>query len=205
MTIFSLVQEIAGEDASVTRHGLWLLLMMTSISAGDLAAQSTLPPAKTGSAIPTALEGTWYISLCVEPGHCWLRYQHEKTGEVHTLGRFEKGSGGRVSLDGTRLHPKADESGLRWDHDLFEEPWIAKGKFLLLTTKQTNPAIHLGKDGGRGYQALTNNCVHFVRDAWAFHSGEHYSLRLVPTPTTFAEEVGKRHPSIPLTERLRRN
>jgi len=194
--------------ARLIGRGRWarsLLAISLTITALPVGAQGpTVLQPKTYESIPASLEGGWYISLCIEPSHCWIRYQNEKTGVVHTLGRFEKGSGGRHAADGTILMPKAPESGLMWDHDLFEEPWIAKGKFLLVTVKAVNPTVFTGKDGGKGYQVLTKSCVTFARDAWRYYSSEHYDLSLIPTPTQFADEIGRRHANIPIRERMKR-
>jgi hypothetical protein len=178
--------------------------LLAVAAAAPAQADSLLKPKSVDQA-PRQLAGTWYVSLCANSGHCWIRFQNETTGEVHTLGRYNRGAGARFSRDGEILQTSAVVAGLQWDHELVDEGWVSKGKFVLLTVKRTDPAVFIGDDGGKGYHVMTQSCVTFARDAWNFYAGEQYALPLMPMPRNLAEEIGKRHPEVPLRERMSRN
>jgi hypothetical protein len=143
------------------------------------------------------LHGLWKVSLCITRGHAWIRYESVDTGEVHTIGRYSKGEGGRVDPQtGRQVWPETQEAGLQWDMDLRYEPHIRKGRFLLLSVLVDSPRIIRGEKDGYGHGIWHVNCVTYARDAWACYTGEYYDLPIIALPDDFRAEVVRRHPEV---------
>jgi hypothetical protein len=154
--------------------------------------------------IPHQLAGLWEVGLCLGNQHAWIRYQNLHTGQVHTVARFLEGFGGYTDREtGQLVVPNVPVSGVWWDQDLRFEKLVADGKFLFVTVVVQDPVIWRAKGKVFGYHLARDNCVHFVRDAWHFYSGEWYDLPAVtiPTPTHLGLKVRTRHSNIPLNKR----
>ncbi|MCZ6665217.1 MAG: hypothetical protein O7B81_07925 [Gammaproteobacteria bacterium] len=146
--------------------------------------------------LPERLEGLWKVSLCINHGHCWIRFENRETGEIHTMGRYPRKTGGRRDEQGQLIGPHAKVSGIQWDLDLKYEPDVQNGKYLLLSVLVKNPPVYRGRGNGFGYSTLRNNCASFARNAWHYYSGDGYPLARIPTPEDLRLEVLKRHPHV---------
>lgn len=142
--------------------------------------------------IPHQLRGVWRIGLCVKEGitkgHCWIRYENVHTGEVHTVGRFQKGIRG-VRDRRTRewLYPDIEVSGLYWDFDVRHELDVRQGKYLLSTVVARDPRIF--RENTHGHGTVRNNCVTYARDAWRYYAGREYELSLLHLPNKLRDEA----------------
>lgn len=166
-----------------------------------LAAGAGKVEPKGPNELPKRLEGLWKVSLCINPAHCWIRFEQTETGEVHTLGRYPKGVGGKRDPEtGEWLWPDAELAGLQWDLDLQHEQEVQQGKYRLLSVLVKNPPIYRGRTNGFGHGYWHNNCATYARDAWHYYSGEGYPLPRIHTPDDLLLEVLQRHPELRSSE-----
>ncbi|MFQ5732394.1 MAG: hypothetical protein ACE5KM_10635 [Planctomycetaceae bacterium] len=175
-------------------HQIRILVVAVLFLVGD--PDRTWAEPKGPLDMPGRLEGLWKVSLCINDGHCWIRFENQKTGDSHTMGRYPRGTGGRLDEQGQVKFPNAKVSGVQWDLDLKYEPDVRNGKYLLLSVLVKNPPIYRGSGHGIGYSALRNNCASFARNAWHYYSGEGYPLAWIPTPEDLRLGVLKRHPHV---------
>jgi hypothetical protein len=146
--------------------------------------------------LPERLEGHWRIGLCVDGGHCWLRFESVDTGEIHTVSRIRKGWGGvRDEETGDWTVPPAAVSGVHWDRELRRDA-RCQGRHILLTIDRRDPVVYRGSGDGRGYGAITNNCATFVRDGWEFYTGERFLLLWPHLPNELEHAVLVKHPEV---------
>lgn len=160
-------------------------------------------PASGPDAVPCQLPGPWKVSLCIESrygkcGHTWIRFEHAETGEVHTVSRYLKGTGGIVDAQtGQWMYEPAEVNGIQWDHDLSREHLIGTTDVCLVTARVENPRVYRGANDGYGHGVVVNNCVTHARDAWFYYSGEKYPLdQGLHTADTLLHGVMQNHPDI---------
>jgi hypothetical protein len=167
------------------------LLVALAASAETAPARSPRGPGD----LPQRLDGRWRIGLCVDGGHCWLRFESLETREVHTLSRVRKGWGGvRDDETGDWSLPPADVSGVHWDRELHRDA-RCQGRHILLTIERRDPPIYHGSNAS-GYGAITNNCATFVRDGWEFYTGERFWLLWPHLPNELEHAVLVKHPEV---------
>ena len=145
--------------------------------------------------VPRQLFGTWNVSLCVKAGlhrgHAWIRYQNVETGEVHTVGRFQKNvrptkrRSSRVTL-----YPRTKESGLHWDYDWRFEHEVRQGKHVVGSVVVRDPLI-FGYEDADGHGVIRDNCITYARDAWQYYSGQQYQLAVIHTPEGFLRTIAR--------------
>ena len=167
--------------------------------AGDevIAAPTAGGPEK----VPQQLFGLWRVSLCVKPGmhrgHAWIRYQHVHTGEVHTVGRFQRHvRPTRRRATGEILYPSTKTSGLYWDYDWRFEHEVRAGKYTIGSVVVRDPTI-FGHEDLQGHGTIRNNCITYARDAWQYYSGQQIELALVHTPEGFLRSIENEVQDIP--------
>ena len=161
----------------------------------DWASDEVLaaPTAGGPETVPQQLFGVWQVSLCVKPGfhhgHAWIRYENIDTGEVHTIGRFQR------NVRATRrrstreiLYPRTTESGLHWDYDWRLEHEVRQGKYVVGSVVVRDPFI-FGHDDLAGHGVIRDNCITYARDAWQYYSGQHFDLALLHTPEGFLRTI----------------
>lgn len=150
--------------------------------------------------VPDRLSGDWRVSLCVKEGlhrgHAWIRYENIRTGQVHTVGRFQKNvRPTRRRSTGEVLYPRTRVSGLHWDYDWRYEHEVRQGQYIVGSVLVRDPWI-FEHDDPYGHRTLRDNCVTYARDAWEYYSGQRYDLSLVHTPEGFLhtiERIGDGH------------
>ncbi len=159
--------------------------------AGDEVVQA--PTAGGPEVVPDRLSGDWRVSLCVKEGlhrgHAWIRYENVRTGEVHTIGRFQKNvRPTRRRSTGELLYPRTKVSGLHWDYDWRYEHEVRQGEYIVESVYVRDPWI-FEHDDPYGHRTLRDNCVTYARDAWEYYSGQRYELSLVHTPEGFLHTI----------------
>ncbi len=132
--------------------------------------------------LPESLSGMWKITLCIHGNHSWLRLQSLKTKEVHTLSRYAIGLGESRDNAGRLVTPAVVTSGVQWDQDIFHEHVDRDSWAPLLSLVVSEPIVYRGKGDGYGYNAVTNNCASYVRDAWVFYGGGRYKMSVPHLP-----------------------
>ena len=146
-------------------------------------------------AVPRQLFGQYRVSLCVKPGmhrgHAWIRYENLRTGEVSTIGRYQRNVRPTRRKD-TRevLYPKTTESGLHWNYEWRYEHKVRQGEYVIDTVVLRDPVI-FGHDELSGHRTVRHNCITYARDAWQFYSGQRFDLALIHTPENFLREINR--------------
>lgn len=191
--VFSLTIALLAATAAAGGH----CLTCGNSSTGGKPKHVILGPAE----MPCRLEGQWKVSLCIytkcgDTGHTWLRYQNVETGEVHTVGRYQKDHGGTKNPDtGEWVYPPAPISGVIFDLDLKREKLLRSGEAHAISCYVNNPIVFKGANGGYGHGGHRDNCVTHARDGWRYFTGEYYDLGvLFQTPTELQRAVVRRHP-----------
>lgn len=166
-------------------------------SGGGKAKHEVLTPCE----FPVRFAGRWKISLCIfvkcgDPGHSWLRYQNCETGEIHTVGRYQKDHGGTKNPDtGEWVYPPAPISGVIYDLDLKREKQLLSGEAHAISCYVNDPIVWRGENGGFGHGGHRANCVTHCRDGWQYFTGERYDVGVVfQSPLELQKEIVKRHP-----------
>ena len=154
-------------------------------------AETSLQAAIVGpDHLPAQLTGVWRVSLCVTHRHSWIVFQHAETGELHTLGRYVKGLGGRTDwCTCRRLWPGAPACGVTWDIDVKYHNGLQRRGRILRSCHVRNPCIFRGENNGYGHGGVCMNCATYARDAWHYYSGEWYSLPPIATPCALERQV----------------
>jgi len=179
----------------LVRCGGLLCIALATVGVAAAPCSPSIKPLGPGE-FPDHLKGTWKVSLCCRPYHAWIRYENARTGEVHTVARFRRGSGDAPDpIDGMTV-PPVSQDGLWWDQDLRHEGSVRCGFCLLVTVVIADPAIYRGCDTGEGYQVIWNNCTHYAAEAWHFYSGEWYPVGCLGLPKKLATEVARDHPGL---------
>lgn len=165
------------------------------LTRADWVGDDVIQVAGTGGpeTVPKRLYGTWRVSLCVRPGwhraHAWIRYENVVTGEVHTVGKFQKWvRPTRRRRDGEVLYPGTRTAGLHWDYDWRYEHEVRQGKYVIDSVVVHDPWI-FRDDDPRGHGTVRNNCVTYARDAWAYYSGQQFDLPVLHTAEGFLRKV----------------
>ena len=128
------------------------------------------PTAGGPDVVPRQLFGLWRVSLCVKPGlhrgHAWIRYQNMHTGEVHTVGRFQRNvRPTRRRATRETLYARTTQSGLHWDYDWRFEHEVRQGKYVVGSVDVRDPLV-FGYDDLSGHGVIRDNCITYARDAW---------------------------------------
>ena len=151
--------------------------------------------------IPQRLPGVWRVSLCVKPGlhrgHAWIRYQNVHTGDVHTIGRFQRYVR-PTRRRGTRetLYPRTNQSELHCDYDWRFEHEVRQGKYIVDSVVVRDPII-FGHEDVRGHGVVRDNCITYARDAWQYYSGQQFDLALLHTPACFLRSIDRESRATP--------
>jgi len=130
------------------------------------------------SDVPDRLKGTWRISLVAGGGHAWIRFENTDTGDVHTVGNYAHGFGGRYDAQGNQIVPPVAVSGLQWDQDMPKDKGFKAGIFPYRSVYVEDPEVYKDKTP-YSYSELNDNCATYARDAWYYYSGE---WRYLPGP-----------------------
>jgi hypothetical protein len=102
------------------------------------------------------------------------------------------------------MTPAVVASGVQLDQDLYYEfvdrdPWCR-----LLSLVVNDPVIYRGHGDGYGYNAVTNNCASYARDAWVYYGGGRYDLLIPHVPRDLRDRIIARHPKLRQAWRERR-
>ena len=157
------------------------------------------PTAGGPESVPRQLFGVWRVSLCVKPGwhrgHAWIRYENLHTGEIHTVGRFQRNvRATRRRETRETLYPRTSTSGLHWDYDWRFEHQVRQGQYVVGSVTVRDPLI-FGHDDLLEYGVVRDNCITYARDAWQYYSGQHFDLAIIHTPEGFLRTIEQQAPA----------
>ena len=103
--------------------------------------------------------------------------------DVHSVGKYEHGYGGRRDDAGRIIIPPVTIPGIQWDREKFKEQGFRDGLFPHRTIIIKDPKIYKGTTPCC-FSVLDNNCTTYARDAWYFYSGEWAPLPGPDLPST---------------------
>lgn len=108
--------------------------------------------------------------------HAWIRLENCDTHEVHTLGRYNVGSGGRDT--GGKV-PEVTVPGVQYDRDRLRDPGFQSGQFPSRSIVVDGPDIFYPGRSPLGYDHYNNNCATYAMQAWRHYSGEQIPGNLI--------------------------